>query len=114
MKICLVGAEFYHAGGQTDMTQLILSFRNFWNVPKVVIVIHSASYSVPSRSARVKGCDHGALNKTALRNFLWKKSTVMRTRSWPLPTLKMHPPLVHPSEFNLLAFFRLFFSCIYE
>jgi hypothetical protein len=28
MKICPVGAELFHADGQTDMTKLIVTFRN--------------------------------------------------------------------------------------
>jgi hypothetical protein len=38
MKICPVGAEMLHAYrrpyGQTDMTKLIVAFRNFANKPK--------------------------------------------------------------------------------
>jgi len=34
MKIRLVGAEFFHTNGQTDMTKLIIAFRNFANAPK--------------------------------------------------------------------------------
>jgi len=39
MEICPVGAELFHAGvrrvgGQTDMTKLIVAFRNFANAPK--------------------------------------------------------------------------------
>jgi hypothetical protein len=33
MKIRPVGAEF-HADGQTDMTQLMVAFHNFTNMPK--------------------------------------------------------------------------------
>jgi hypothetical protein len=29
MKILLLGAELFHADGQTDMTKLIATFRNF-------------------------------------------------------------------------------------
>jgi hypothetical protein len=36
MKIRPVGAELFHADGQTDMTKLIVAFRNFANAPKVV------------------------------------------------------------------------------
>jgi hypothetical protein len=43
MKIHLVGAELFyadrqpdrHIGGQTDMTKLIVTFRNFVNIPKI-------------------------------------------------------------------------------
>jgi len=31
MKICLVGADFFDANGQTGMTKLIVAFRNFAN-----------------------------------------------------------------------------------
>jgi len=34
MKICPVEATFFHADGQTDMTQLMVAFRNFANMPK--------------------------------------------------------------------------------
>jgi len=34
MKILLVGAEMFHADGQTDMTKLRVAFRNFANAPK--------------------------------------------------------------------------------
>ena len=38
MKIRLVGAELFHADvradGRTDMTKLIVAFRNFANAPK--------------------------------------------------------------------------------
>jgi len=34
MKIRPVGAELFHADGQTDMTKLIFAFRNFANTPK--------------------------------------------------------------------------------
>jgi len=32
IKICLLGAQFIHADGQTYMTKLILAFHNFANV----------------------------------------------------------------------------------
>ena len=34
MKIRRVGAEFFHADGQTDMKTLTVAFRNFMNAPK--------------------------------------------------------------------------------
>ena len=34
MKICPVGADLLHVDGQTDMTKLIVAFRNFANAPK--------------------------------------------------------------------------------
>jgi hypothetical protein len=34
MKIRPVGAEFFHADGQTDMTKLLITFRDFANAPK--------------------------------------------------------------------------------
>jgi hypothetical protein len=36
MKIRPVGAEFFHSDGQTDITKLIVAFRNFANAPKNV------------------------------------------------------------------------------
>jgi hypothetical protein len=34
MKIHPMGAELFHAEGQTDMTNLIVVFRSFVNAPK--------------------------------------------------------------------------------
>ena len=36
IKIRPVGAELFHADGQTDKTKLIVAFRNFANEPKIV------------------------------------------------------------------------------
>ena len=36
MKIRHVGAELFHADGRTDMTKLIVAFRNFANAPKII------------------------------------------------------------------------------
>jgi hypothetical protein len=36
MKIRSVGAELFHADRRTDMTKLIVAFRNFANAPKTV------------------------------------------------------------------------------
>jgi len=33
MKILPVGTELFHADGQTDMTKLIVAFRDFTNAP---------------------------------------------------------------------------------
>jgi hypothetical protein len=37
MKICVLGAEFFHTDIQTDMAKLIVSYRNIANVPKNLI-----------------------------------------------------------------------------
>ena len=34
IKIRLMGAELFNADGQTDLTKLIVAFRNFANAPK--------------------------------------------------------------------------------
>jgi len=41
-----VGAELFHLDGQTDMTELIVFFRNFANAPKkrVIYPMLSKSY----------------------------------------------------------------------
>ena len=39
MKIRSVGAEMFHADGQTDMTKLIVAFRTFANAPKNVTLV---------------------------------------------------------------------------
>jgi hypothetical protein len=35
MRFCPVGAELFHADGQTDMTKLVVAFRKFANTPKI-------------------------------------------------------------------------------
>ena len=49
MKIRPMGAELFHADGQTDMTKLIVAFRNFANASKSehltkVSVIHAHTH----------------------------------------------------------------------
>ena len=61
---------------QTDMTKLLVAFRNFVNAPKIVMAVHFVSYSVPPRSAGIEGGDHGALDKTALPKLLMGKCRV--------------------------------------
>ena len=39
MKIRPVGAELFHADGQTDMPKLIVSFRNFANAPNETDIV---------------------------------------------------------------------------
>jgi len=34
MKICALGAELYYVGRRTDMTELVVAFRNCANAPK--------------------------------------------------------------------------------
>jgi len=38
MNICPVGAELFHADGRTDMTTVIVAFRNFAKAPKNDII----------------------------------------------------------------------------
>jgi len=42
MKIRPVGAELFHADGQTDESKLILAFRNFANSPTQLMVTQHA------------------------------------------------------------------------
>jgi hypothetical protein len=48
MKICPVGAELFHADGQTDgqtdMTKPIVAFRDITNVPKKKFETHGSCY----------------------------------------------------------------------
>jgi len=39
MKILTVGAELFFADGRTDMTKLIVAFRNFANAPKKTAIL---------------------------------------------------------------------------
>jgi hypothetical protein len=41
MKIRLVGAELFHAKWRTDMTKLIVAFRDFANSPSKDISLYS-------------------------------------------------------------------------
>ena len=52
MKIRPVGAELLHAKGRTDMTNLIVAFRNSANTPKSDGKLHEIAYlcCVSSRS----------------------------------------------------------------
>jgi len=38
MKVRPVGAEWFHADRETDMTKLTVAFRNFANVPKMRVL----------------------------------------------------------------------------
>jgi hypothetical protein len=42
MKVRLLRAELFHAGGQTDMTKLTVALRNFMNAPKTQHLIRGA------------------------------------------------------------------------
>jgi hypothetical protein len=44
MKIRPVGAELYHADGQTDMSKLIVSFRNFATTLKKGIYVKPTNF----------------------------------------------------------------------
>jgi hypothetical protein len=44
MKIRPVGAEMLHADGRTDMTKLIVVFRNFANAPKINYTWNNTQY----------------------------------------------------------------------
>ena len=39
MKICPLGAELFPADGQTDMTNVIVGFRNFAKAPKNMSIL---------------------------------------------------------------------------
>jgi len=50
MKIRPVGAELFHADGQTDMTKLTIAFRNFAKTPKFFLFCPENSLLVSYRS----------------------------------------------------------------
>jgi hypothetical protein len=69
-KICPVGAELFHADGRTDLTKLIVAFRNFAKAPQKVnitalmnvnrneIILTSCVQSLTgSNRAAVRSCD---------------------------------------------------------
>ena len=43
MKFRLVIAELFRADGRTNMTKLIIAYRNFSNAPKFFKILHGAS-----------------------------------------------------------------------
>jgi hypothetical protein len=45
MKILPVGAELFHADGQTDMTNLTVAFHNFAKAPKNVFLFRKVEFS---------------------------------------------------------------------
>ena len=51
-----MGAELFHAGGRTDMTKLIVAFRNFANAPKNCV----GDWQTPNKDD-LKGFDCGIL-----------------------------------------------------
>jgi len=68
MKTRPVGAELFHADGQTHMMKLIITFRNFVNVPKnplctmqiaasAVLKPEICSHCVISGKEYMEGCD---------------------------------------------------------
>jgi len=49
-----MGAKLFHAGGRTDMTKLIVAFRNFSNVPKnLIFKFLMPIYMATSRMTRI-------------------------------------------------------------
>jgi hypothetical protein len=47
MQIRPVGTKSFHADGQTDMTKLIVAFRNFANAPKIYWWAAHYYYKIP-------------------------------------------------------------------
>jgi len=45
MKICPVGADFFHTDRETDMSKLAVTFRNFENAPRNDKASHSMDHS---------------------------------------------------------------------
>jgi hypothetical protein len=64
MILCTVGAELFHAGGRedgrTDMTKLLVAFRNFANAPKKAgnVRINVTLRHVQVTIVAVKSCKH--------------------------------------------------------
>jgi hypothetical protein len=60
MKICPVGAELFHADGRTDMTKLMVAFRNFAVAPKSISSTNFRFLSFADNEGSV--CDHLGLH----------------------------------------------------
>ena len=70
MKIRPVGAELFHADGQTDMTRLIISSHNFANAPKNEEFEYNLQYGNCPTYVRVAFRGPSSKSKFASRNFL--------------------------------------------
>ena len=58
MKIRPVGAESFHADGQTEMTKLIVTFRNFVSMPKKLICHIGPTMLIAKRQAKLTDSYH--------------------------------------------------------
>ena len=50
MKIRPVGAELFHADVRTEMTKLIVNYRNFANAPKNSVPILQKTHRFPNQT----------------------------------------------------------------
>jgi len=66
MRIRSVGAELFHADGQTDMTKLVVALLNFANPPK-----DGLFFSL--RLCSLQTC-HSSLHLVGGRNYLYRSS----------------------------------------
>jgi hypothetical protein len=64
MNIRPVGTELFHADGQTDMTELIITFRNFASAPKQQRQTYALIVTIPQRKT-TEFC-HSSRNISAL------------------------------------------------
>jgi len=63
MKIRLVGPELFHADGRTDMTKLIVAFRNFANTP------NNSQYTLYQYNESSTAANFFAINSTDLHAY---------------------------------------------
>jgi hypothetical protein len=61
IKILPVGAEFFHADGLTNMTKLIVAFRNFANAPTNVFLLPRCEFNFMVVPFRTLECSYAAL-----------------------------------------------------
>jgi hypothetical protein len=54
MKIRPLGAEFFHVDGQTDITKLIVAFRNSENTPEMYLYMCMSGMYLEPRMLTVK------------------------------------------------------------
>ena len=68
MKIRQVVADFLHAGSWTDITKLIVAFRNFANTPKIYTVPFYVQFVIRFIKYDARNCVHARRlgNKTAM------------------------------------------------
>jgi hypothetical protein len=87
MKIRPVGAEVFHADGQTDMAKIIVAFRNFANLPKIYNLMSTiiGVWNLQAYRMRSTKFEDGALIEDEQFTNLWNNEHVLYHRNLQVP-----------------------------